>query len=97
MLSVDMLNITICFCIKSKLVLHRLVLLSEGSVKSVISDLWFDTHLVDSSSFGQGANSSHVRSTSPAAVKTIPSDNKIKSLCLMKKKKKNQARAPRTK
>lgn len=81
-----MLNIPICLCIKSKQELHRLVLLSVGFVKSVIIDLWFNTHLIDSSSFGQGANSSHVRSTSPAAVKTIPSDNRIKSLCLMKKK-----------
>lgn len=56
--------------------------------------LWFNTHLIDSPSFSQGANSSHVGSSSPAAMKTIPSDKKIK-----KKKKrvtKKCAGAPRT-
>ena len=36
------------------------------------------SHLVDSASFGEGANSAHVGSPSPAAMETIPSGKKNK-------------------
>lgn len=74
--------------------MHRIAPFNKRNIfiwKSVNIYLCLKTHLIDSPSLSQGANPSHIGSSSPAAVKTISSDKKRK-LCLKKK----DAGAPRT-